>query len=117
MGGALAILSSVHVPEADAVVTWYGYPSIDFVDASRIKAPLMGHFALNDAFFPIAGVDDLERKLHAAGLPFQFHRYDARHAFANETAVNAAIPIEYNEEAAELAWERTLSFLGAHLQP
>jgi carboxymethylenebutenolidase len=42
---------------------------------------------------------------------FQFHRYQARHAFANETALNAPIPIEYNPAAAEIAWQRTLEFL------
>jgi carboxymethylenebutenolidase len=111
MGGALTILSAVHVPEADAAVCWYGCPPLEYVDAGKIKLPLLGHFATDDAFFPIAGVDALEKKLQAAGVRFQFHRYQARHAFANETALNAPIPIEYNPAAAEIAWQRTLEFL------
>src|SRR5450631_4080584 len=45
MGGALTLLSAVNVPEADAAVTWDGYPPLEYVDASKITAPLMGHWA------------------------------------------------------------------------
>jgi carboxymethylenebutenolidase len=115
MGGALALLSAVHVPEADATVVFYGFPPLDYIDASKIKAPLMGHFAIHDAFFPIAQVDVLEQKLQQAGVRYTFHRYDAQHAFANETQVNPSIPIKYNPTAAETAWQRTTEFLGTHL--
>ena len=54
MGGALTVLAAVNVPEADACVAWYGYPPLEYVDASKIKAPLMGHFAIDDVPFPIA---------------------------------------------------------------
>jgi carboxymethylenebutenolidase len=46
---------------------------------------------------------------------YELHRYDARHAFANETAVNAKIPIEYHAGAAELAWRRSFDFLKREL--
>jgi carboxymethylenebutenolidase len=115
MGGALAILSAANVPEADAVIAWYGFPPLEYVEASKIKCPLMGHFAVQDEFFPIAAVDELEKKLWSAGVSFKFYRYAARHAFANENAVNAPIPIEYNQEAADLAWSRTEAFLTANL--
>jgi carboxymethylenebutenolidase len=119
MGGALTVLSVVNVPELDAGVTWYGYPPIDYVDAGRIKAPLMGHWATRDVPFPIAGVDALEAKLKAAGAKFEFHRYDAQHAFFNETRVGAQklLPvIEYEPGAAAQAWQRTLDFFGKHLR-
>ena len=119
MGGALTVLSTVFVPEVDAGVTWYGYPPLEFVDATKIKAPLMGHWALHDAPFPVAGVDALEAKLRAAGVSFEFHRYDAMHAFFNETQVGdkKLLPvIEYQAEAAALAWQRTLAFFGQHLR-
>jgi carboxymethylenebutenolidase len=119
MGGALTTLSAVHVPEMDAGVIWYGYPPIEYVDATRIKAPLMGHWATRDAAFPIAGVDALEAKLRAAGVKFEFHRYDAQHAFFNETQVGEKrlLPvIEYDPAAAALAWSRTLEFFGRHLR-
>ncbi len=119
MGGALTLLTTVFVPEADAGVVFYGYPPLEFVDAGKIKAPLMGHWALHDGPFPIAGVDALQTKLDAAGVAYEFHRYDAQHAFFNETQVGEKklLPIiEYQPEAAALAWERTLAFFGRHLK-
>lgn len=115
MGGALTLLASVFVEELDAAVCWYGFPPLDYIDATKIKAPLMGHFAIDDAFFPIQQVDALEQKLREAGVSFEFHRYQARHAFANETAVDMPIPVEYNPANAALAWERTMGFLKQHI--
>jgi carboxymethylenebutenolidase len=117
MGGALTVLSAVNVPEADAAVIWYGVPPLEFVDPSKIKAPIMGHFALDDAAFPIASVDALEKKLRDAGVRFEFFRYDAKHAFANETADSKNLPfLKYDAKAAELAWRRTLEFFGKQLK-
>ncbi len=119
MGGALTTLSAVHVPEMDAGVIWYGYPPIEYVDAARIKVPLLGHWSTRDVPFPIAGVDALETKLRDAGVKFEFHRYDAQHAFFNETQVGEKrlLPvIEYDPAAAALAWSRTLAFFARHLR-
>jgi carboxymethylenebutenolidase len=115
MGGALTLLAAAFVPEVDAAVAWYGFPPLEYIDASKIKAPLMGHFAIDDAFFPIAQVDALEEKLEAAGVTYTFHRYNAQHAFANETNVNKPMPIKYDASAAETAWQRTLDFFDQHL--
>jgi carboxymethylenebutenolidase len=118
MGGALTLLSAPNVPEVDAAAPWYGFPPLEYIDATKIKAPLLGHYAIDDVPFPIAKVDALEEKLRAANVKFEFHRYKAQHAFANETAVGAGkLPItEYDPEAAELAWRRTLEFFGKHLK-
>ena len=118
MGGALTLLAIVNVPEADAGVTWYGFPPLEYIDASAVKVPLSGHFGLDDQSFPIAGLDKLEAKLRAANVPFEFHRYQAKHAFANETQVGPNKPPtnEYQPEAAALAWSRTLEFFDKHLR-
>jgi len=117
MGGALTLLSAVHVPEADAAVTWYGYPPLEYVDASKIKAPLMGHWATEDVNFPLATIDALETKLRAAQVKFEFHRYNAKHGFANETADSKNLAwLKYDPAAADLAWSRTLDFLAKHLK-
>jgi len=117
MGGALTVLSAVNVPEADATVVWYGFPPLEYVDASKIKGPMMGHWAINDEFFPIAKVEELEKKLKAAGVRFDFYRYPAKHAFANETANEKNLPpLEYNPQAAELAWKRTMEFFAKNLK-
>lgn len=112
MGGALTLLSAVNVPETDAGVIWYGYPPLEYIDAAKIKAPLMGHWATQDVPFPIAKVDELEKMLTGAKVKYEFHRYDAMHAFANETADSKNLPIiKYDPAAAEVAWKRTLEFL------
>ena len=115
MGGALTLLSAVFVPEADAAVAWYGFPPLDYIDASKIHAPLLGHFATDDAFFPIQQVDGLEEKLKQAGVAYTFYRYDAQHAFANENNVDSPLPLKYDPTAAETAWQRTLEFFDRHL--
>lgn len=118
MGGALTLLAAVHVPEADAAVVYYGYPPLEYIDAGKIGMPLLAHWAIDDAAFPIANVDKIEAMLRAAKVEFEFHRYQAMHAFANETQVGAArLPItEYKAEAADLAWQRTLDFWGEKLR-
>ena len=115
MGGALTLLSAVFVPGTDAAVAWYGFPPLEYIDASKITAPLMGHFAIHDAFFPITGVDALEEKLKAAGVRYTFHRYEAQHAFANENNVNPGMPLKYDPTAADTAWTRTVEFFDKNL--
>ena len=111
MGGALTVLSAGNVPELDATVVWYGYPPLEYVDAAAIQKPMMAHWALHDDFFSIGGVDQLEEKLKEAGTHYEFHRYDAKHAFANR----GLPPLEYKADAAKLAWDRTLEFLKKNL--
>ena len=117
MGGALTLLAAVNVPETDAAVAWYGFPPLEYIDASKIKAPLMAHWATQDEFFPIGKVDELEKKLRAANVKFDFHRYDAKHAFANETADSKGLPpLKHDPKAAEQAWKRTLDFFSKYLK-
>ena len=117
MGGALTLLAAVHVPESDAGVVWYGYPPLEYVDASKIRAPLLAHWATDDAAFAYANVATLEGKLRAAGVKYEFHSYDAKHAFANETADAKNLPfLKYDAALAELAWKRTMAFFATHLK-
>ena len=117
MGGALTILSLCMAPEAAAGVVWYGYPPLEYVDASKIKAPVLAHWATQDQPFPIATVDTLEAKFNAAGVRYRGHRYLAHHGFANETAQGPRrIEVTQSDAAwAQVAWDRTLAFFGSHL--
>lgn len=117
MGGALTVLSSMFAPEADAAVVWYGYPPLEYVDASKIKLPIMAHWATQDAAFALSGVDALEEKLKAASVRYEGHRYLAQHGFANETAVGPGriAVTQYDPVWAQLAWDRTMRFFGAQL--
>ena len=114
MGGALTLLALTMAPEIDAGVVWYGCPPLEYIDAAKITAPLQGHFATQDEFFNIASIDQLEEKLRAAHVRYDFHRYLARHAFANETAVGPhRIPeTQYDAVWSQQAWDRAFRFLG-----
>jgi carboxymethylenebutenolidase len=109
-------LAAANIPEADAAVSWYGVPPLDYVNAQAIKAPVLGHFATEDFAFPRAQVEDLEKKFKEANVKYEFHWYNAKHAFANEKNTNPQAPILYNAEAAKLGWQRTLDFLRKNLK-
>ncbi|HKE37587.1 MAG TPA: dienelactone hydrolase family protein [Candidatus Baltobacteraceae bacterium] len=111
MGGALAVLAAMNDPEFDALVVWYGYPPAEAGDAGTIDTPFQGHWAKHDEFFNIEGVDELERKLQANGAPYEFHRYDAKHAFYNPAGLG-----NHHPEHAETAWRRSVGFLEKNLR-
>ncbi len=116
MGGALTILAACNVPELDASIVWYGNPPLEYVNAEAISKPMLAHWALHDEFFAAAGVDQLEEKLKHAGVNYEFHRYDTKHAFANPKSDSRGMPpLKYDADAAKLAWDRTLDFLKKHL--
>lgn len=117
MGGALTLLSLGASPEIDAAVVWYGFPPIEYIDPAKIKVPVQGHWATQDDFFAIETVELLESRLRGAGVNVDFHRYLARHAFANETAVGPhRLPAtQFDAVWAQRAWDRTFTFFGRHL--
>jgi carboxymethylenebutenolidase len=110
MGGALTVLGTVFVPEADAASSWYGFPPEGAADVTRIKIPLQLHLAEKDASFTPEAARALEAKLKGANVPFESYWYDAGHAFGNEKGQN------YNKQAADLAWQRTTQFFEKHLK-
>lgn len=110
MGGALTILAAVNVKEADAAVCYYGFPPAQAAEVRTIKIPLLGHFAEQDEFFPIAEIEGLESRLKEGGVSYEFYRYAARHAFANETRPN------HDAQAEALALKRTLDFFAKHIR-
>jgi carboxymethylenebutenolidase len=105
MGGALAIAAAVHIPEVAAAVPFYGIPPKEFADPANIRIPLQGHFANKDDWCTPAAVDELDAALAKAGTPYEIHRYEAAHAFANERSA------AYDLASAEEAWNRMLAFL------
>jgi carboxymethylenebutenolidase len=116
MGGALTVLAACNVPELDGSIVWYGNPPLEYVNADNITKPMLGHWALHDEFFPISGVDQLEEKLKQAGVSYEFHRYDTKHAFANPKSDTRGLePLKYNAEAAQLAWDRSIQFLHKYI--
>lgn len=117
MGGALTLLALSAIAEFSAGTVWYGFPPLEALDVSRIKVPVLGHWATQDVFFSIETVADLESKLRDADVDVQFHRYLAHHAFANETAMGEGriAGTQYDAFWAQQAWDRTLTFFGKTL--
>ena len=116
MGGALAMLSVMHGREFDAASIWYGYPPAEAGDPANISVPLQGHWALDDEFFKIAGIDAIERKLESAGAAPEFHRYDAKHGFFNTGEPGEGGLGHYHPQHAETAWRRTVEFFDRTLR-
>jgi carboxymethylenebutenolidase len=115
MGGALTMLCAMYAPEFSAAVDYYGFPPPEAGDPGQIKIPFQGHWAMRDAFFPIARVDQIEDRFKEARVPYEFHRYDAEHAFHNPNQPGHAGLGHYNETYAESSWQRSIDFLKKHL--
>ena len=108
-GGAMVNQLAVHVPDLKAAVAFYGRVAA-LEDVPKIQAPLLLHYAGRDERIN-ADVPAYRQALEDAGKEVTVYMYpDVDHAFHNDT--NSA---RYNEEAAKLAWDRTLAFLAEKL--
>jgi carboxymethylenebutenolidase len=110
MGGGYALATAAANPEVKACVPFYGIPSPQVADVTRIVCKVLGHYASRDSFVSGERVNALEKALAAAGVSATLYRYQADHAFANERRPEVFAP-----EAAALAWRRTLDFLHREL--
>ncbi len=114
MGGGLALCLAAENPLVSACVAFYGV--IPWADAkpdlSKIKASVLGHYAELDASASPAMVSELEGQLQQHGVDVEMNIYqDVEHAFFNDTR-----PEVHDEEAAKIAWQRTVQFLRAKLK-
>ena len=109
-GGGMANQVAVNSPDLKAAVPFYGIqPSPE--DVPKIKASLLLHYAGNDDRIN-KGIPAFEQALKKASIDYRLYSYEGTlHAFHNDT--NAA---RYNEEAARLAWKRTIEFLKKKLK-
>lgn len=108
-GGGIANFLATRLPDLNAAVSFYGGQPSD-EDAAKIKAPLLLHYAEKDDRIT-AGWPKYEAALKAAGVNYQAFVYPGvQHGFNNDTTPR------YDEAAAKLAWQRTISFLDAHLR-
>lgn len=107
-GGAMAMRLAVRVPTLKAAVAFYGqHPARD--EAARIRVPLMLHHAELDERVN-ASWPGFRKVLDANDIPYVAHAYaGVEHGFHNDTTPR------YDEDAAKLAWERTVKFFREHL--
>lgn len=109
-GGAMANKLAVNVAALKAAVAFYGSQP-DAADVPKIKAAVQLHYGGLDERIN-AGIPAYEAALKKAGTQFELYKYEGvNHAFHNDTA-----PTRYNEEAAKLAWQRTIEFFSRYLK-
>jgi carboxymethylenebutenolidase len=108
-GGGIANLLATRIPDLGAAAPFYGsQPKAE--DAAKIKAPLLVHYAADDERIN-AGWPAYETALKAAGVKFEMFNYPGtQHGFNNDTTPR------YNEQAAKLAWQRTVDFFNKNLR-
>ena len=109
-GGGMVNRLALKAPDLGAGVAFYG-PAPDPALVTAVKAPLMLHYAGLDERIN-SGIPAYDEALKKAGVEHQIHMYEGvNHAFHNDTSAE-----RYNQEAADLAWKRTVEFLKAKLQ-
>ena len=114
MGGMLALVAAAQQGDKiGAAVAYYGAPLGDGApDWSGLTAPVLGHFAGEDAFFPSDACMALGVELDEADKDVTFLVYPGLgHAFGNEENALGT----YDPEATAQAWARTIDFLHTEL--
>jgi carboxymethylenebutenolidase len=103
-GGAMTNQVAVNSPDLNAAVPYYGsQPKKE--DVEKIKASILAHYASDDERIN-KGIPEFEAALKETGKDYQIYSYEGtKHAFNNDTNKE-----RYNEAAAKLAWQRTISF-------
>lgn len=108
-GGGVCNALAVAYPDLAASVPFYGrQPAAE--DVAQIQAPLLIHYAGLDERIN-AGWDTYKAALEEHDKKFTVYFYpDVNHGFHNDTTPR------YDENAAALAWERTLAFFDKNLR-
>ena len=107
-GGTTNFLAVALGADMQAVAPYYG-AAAETASVPKIKAPLLLHFAENDA-----GINGMwpafEAALKAAGATYEAHTYPGtQHGFHNNSTPR------YKEDAAKLSWDRTVAHFKKHL--
>ena len=102
-GGGVTNQVAVHSQDVQAAVPFYGrQPAAE--EVPKIEASMLIHYAGDDERIN-AGIPEFEKALKEASIDYQMYMYEgAKHAFFNDTGSR------YHEDAAKLAWERTITF-------
>jgi len=108
-GGGMTAQVAVHSPDVQAAVPFYGrQPAPE--DIPKVKASLLVHYAGEDERIN-AGIPEFEAALKKYSKDYEIHVYEgAKHGFLNNTKP------WYGEEAAKLAWKRTIDFFKKKLK-
>jgi carboxymethylenebutenolidase len=112
-GGFVLVLAAQQGDKIGAAVPFYGVLKEDYPSFSGLTAPLLGHFGEQDDFVPTEAARQLAQRIESESrVQPEFHFYPAGHAFFNDENHLGT----YDEQQAQLAWNRTLEFLRAHVK-
>ncbi|MCA0931412.1 dienelactone hydrolase family protein [Lutimonas saemankumensis] len=108
-GGWISNMMATKLPDLSAAVPFYGgQPTAE--ETATIKAPLMLQYAALDERVN-AGWPAYEEALKANDIDYQVYIYpDVKHGFHNNSTPR------YDEDAASLAWKRTMDFFKERLR-
>lgn len=107
-GAGLALeLATAQGDRVAAVVACYGLPTDPDFNYLGLTAHVLGHFAESDRTVPVAAVDEAAIRIgEATDVRPELHFYPTEHAFMTDDS---------DPLLAGIAWQRTLTFLWAHL--
>ena len=109
-GGSVALLCAAREEATAAAVCFYGR-ALSSEDVARVKVPLMMHYAGRDDRIN-AMIPEFRSALDAEGVAYSLNMYPGTgHGFHNDTS-----QARYDEEAASLAWRRTMQFFDVYLK-
>ncbi len=109
-GGTWSLQAAIEGGERTlAAVTFYGMPERDTERLALLESPVLAIFANQDSWITPELADEFETNMNELEKDLTIVRYDAEHAFANPS--NEI----FDEEAAEDAFERAVSYLRSHL--
>ncbi len=108
-GGGWAYQMAKNDMGVKATVMYYGQFSPED-DLSHMKASIIGHFGEKDTGIKVDNVREFQATLKTLSGNHEVYIYpNAGHGFANPDNPN------YNQEAADTAWQRTMEFLTKYL--
>ncbi|WP_169544493.1 dienelactone hydrolase family protein [Sneathiella aquimaris] len=108
-GGGWSLNASIASP-VDATVVYYGNVTRSPEELAKLQGPVQGHFATQDKWINQEMVDGFVANMKQAGQKDpEIYWYEADHAFANPSGGR------YDQEDAQLSWQRTQAFLKMHL--
>ena len=103
-GGSLAFFAATRLRDIVCAVGYYGSQIVDGVQEVP-KIPTMLHFGDSDASIPLSDVEKIRRVRPEVAV----HVYPGKHGFNCDARAN------YVPASAQVAFGRTLEFLGKHV--
>jgi carboxymethylenebutenolidase len=107
MGGTIAFLGATRLSGLSASVCYYGGRIVAFAD-EKPKCPTQMHFGEKDQSIPMTDVETIKQK---RGGDCEIYVYkDAGHGFHCDERGS------FHKDSRDLAWQRTIEFLGKHMK-